>query len=170
MTRVLTASPGVKISGLIRLSLVGPYELNAATVSTSAYPLVPSAIPPSALVEPRRVGPDAVAPTVRMFLEVDGEPIVQGRPSSTSPSLPAGNISRFSGFCVSRTAQSVWSREETRSRGEIGSPSISGRNRGHIDQAIQSHATGGSKCSSPIYTKRRYVPRYYVLCSKTDSP
>lgn len=140
-------------------------------MSTSAYPLVPSANPPSALVEPKRVAPDAVAPTVRALFEVDGEPIVHGRPSSMSPSLPAGNSNRFSGFCVSRTAQSVWSREETQARCEIGPPSRSGRNRGHIEQAIQSHAAvarGDTICFC-TYTKRRYVPRYYVPHSKTDS-
>ena len=98
-TGVLTASPGATTSGLMRPSRVGPYELKNATVSTSAYPFVPSAILPSAPVVPKRVSPDDVAPTVRAFLQIAGVPIVQTvRPSSMAPSLPAASTSRFSGF------------------------------------------------------------------------
>ena len=98
---VLTASPGATTSGLMRPSLVRPYELNDATVSTSATPFVPSASSPSAPVVPRRVSPDAVAPTARAFLPIAGLLNVQTlRPSSTSPSFPAANISRFSGYCA----------------------------------------------------------------------
>ena len=97
---VLTASPGATTSGLMRPSWVGPYELNAATVSMSAYPFVLSIVLPSAPVVVKRVSPDDVAPTARAFLPIAGEPIVHTvRPSSMSPSLPAANISRFSGFC-----------------------------------------------------------------------
>ena len=97
---MLTASPGATTSGLMRPSRVGPYELNADTVSTSAYPFAPSKTSPSAPVVVNRVSPDAVAPTARAFLPIAGVPIVHTvRLSLMSPSLPAANISRFSGFC-----------------------------------------------------------------------
>lgn len=76
-TSVLTASPGATTSGLMRPSWVGPYELNHATVSTSAYPFLPSVTPPPTPVVVKRVSPDDVAPTARAFLPIAGEPIVQ---------------------------------------------------------------------------------------------
>lgn len=96
---MLTASPGATTSGLMRPSRVGPYELNADTVSTSAYPFAPSKNSPSAPVIVKRVSPDDVAPTPRAFLPIAGVAIVHTVRSSMSPSLPAANISKFSGFC-----------------------------------------------------------------------
>ena len=77
-----TMSPGATISGLMRPSRVGPYELKTATVSMSADPFVPSATVPSSAVKVSRVSPEEVAPTVRTFFPIPGAPIVQTvRPS-----------------------------------------------------------------------------------------
>lgn len=52
----------------------------------------------SPAVRVTRVAPDVVAPTARQFFPMAGLLIVQVE-RSMSPSLPAANISRCSGFC-----------------------------------------------------------------------
>ena len=96
-----TASPGATISGLMRLSVEGPYELKNETVSMSAE-LSPAAIsPPSALVPVNDVSPEDDDPTASTFLPMAGLPIVH-EVLDSSPSLPAANSNRWSGFLEKR--------------------------------------------------------------------
>lgn len=92
-----TPSPGATSSGLIRLSVEGPWELKNETVSMSEAvpPTVNST--PSALVVVNRVSPEDDAPTARTFLPMAGLPTVHAVVFS-SPALPAAKISRCSGF------------------------------------------------------------------------
>lgn len=93
-----TPSPGATISGLIRLSVDGPYELKNETVSMSAR--VSSAdvsSSPSMLVAVNRVTPEDDDPTASTFLPMAGLPIVH-TVLEVAPSLPAAKINRCSGF------------------------------------------------------------------------
>lgn len=77
----------------MRLSMVGPHELKKATVSApdvSASGLTTS-------VTERRVLPDVVAPTARIFFAIAGLEIVHVE-LTVSPEFPAAKISKFSGF------------------------------------------------------------------------
>ena len=67
----------------------------------SAPPLKSPLSSPLEAVVVRRVSPDDVEPIASTFFAIAGLPMVQtSRPSSMSPSLPAANTSRFSGFWV----------------------------------------------------------------------
>lgn len=94
----LTISPGAMTSGLMRPSAVGPVELKKATVSMS----VASTSGVTSPVVVSRVLPDVVAPTASAFFIIAGLFIVH-ESRTMSPSFPAANISKSSGFlCAER--------------------------------------------------------------------
>lgn len=80
---------------------MGPNELKNDTVSMSLHSVDVFNILPSEPVEVKRVVPDDVEPIASTFFAIAGDPMVHTlRPSPMSPSLPAENMSRFSGCCI----------------------------------------------------------------------
>lgn len=164
----LTMSPGAITSGLIRPSSDKPRALKYATVSMSVTRFVPSVMSPSEPVRVMRVPPEVLAPTARTFFVSAGLPIVQVS-RSKSPSLPAANISRFSGFCTQgregKRGSGV-SEEPIRFRGFVprGWKGIKGGERGSTDfveyctKAVRESEGGGGGANrfwGVLYTRRR---------------